>query len=222
MRLKTLWTAGLFAVAMAYLEAAVVVYLRRMYDIVDPMAGLSSFDPRISAIELGRELATLVMLGAFGWVAGTTVRSRFAYAMFAFGVWDIFYYVWLKAIVDWPQSIFDMDILFLIPLPWAGPILAPVCIAALMVAGGARIIIAESRGHATNFRPYEIAILVGGAVIVLYTFLAPSLSVLPANTHAFADMRPSTFKWPLYLIGLSLSAYAVFHGTKSTSHGPSR
>ena len=41
----------------------------------------------------------------------------------AFGIWDIFYYVFLKIIYDWPKSLFDWDILFLIPLPWWGPVI---------------------------------------------------------------------------------------------------
>ena len=53
----------------------------------------------------------------------------------AFGVWDIFYYAFLRLIVGWPQSLWDWDVLFLIPLPWWGPVLAPVAIAVLLIVG---------------------------------------------------------------------------------------
>jgi hypothetical protein len=54
----------------------------------------------------------------------------------AFGVWDIFYYVFLKVLTGWPHSLMDWDILFLLPLPWWGPVIAPVSIAVLMILWG--------------------------------------------------------------------------------------
>ena len=73
-----------------------------------------------------REAATLVMLLAVGMLAGADVAPRLGYTAIAFGVWDIFYYVFLRVIGGWPRSLFDWDILFLLPLPWWGPVLAPV------------------------------------------------------------------------------------------------
>ena len=86
--------------------------------------------------EVVREAATLVMLLAVGWLAGRTWRSRLGFTLLAFGVWDIAYYLWLVPLTAWPNSLADWDILFLIPLPWWGPVLAPVMIAALMILGG--------------------------------------------------------------------------------------
>src|SRR3990172_5513987 len=116
MQSKNLWWVGLFAIAMAYLESGVVVYLRRLYGINDLILSVPPFDPQIGAIELGRELATLVMLLAMGWVAGKKFQSRLGFAVFAFGVWDIFYYIWLRVFIGWPQTAFDPDLLFLLPL----------------------------------------------------------------------------------------------------------
>src|ERR1043166_3119153 len=84
-------------------------------------------------VELWREAATLVMLAAVGLLAGRTWRRRAGYAALAFGVWDIFYYVFLRVISGWPRTLFDWDVLFLLPLPWWGPVLAPVSIAVLMI-----------------------------------------------------------------------------------------
>ena len=112
---------------MAWVEAACVYYLRVLVDRVDPyqqnplpMVGV------LGQVELVREAATLVMLAAVGMLAGRTRRAQVGYAAVAFGIWDIFYYVFLRAIGDWPRSLFDWDILFLLPLPWWGPVLAPV------------------------------------------------------------------------------------------------
>jgi hypothetical protein len=71
----------------------------------------------LEPVELVREGATLVMLLTLGMLAGRTWRTRFGYSAIAFGVWDIFYYVFLKLISDWPKSVLDWDILFLLPLP---------------------------------------------------------------------------------------------------------
>src|SRR5215212_2780275 len=126
-----------FAAGMAWVEAACVYYLRVMVDRLDPyqtnplpMSGV------LGQVELAREAATLVMLLAVGMLAGRSARTRLGYSAIAFGVWDIFYYVFLKLIYDWPKSLFDWDILFLLPLPWWGPVLAPVSIALLMIAWG--------------------------------------------------------------------------------------
>src|SRR6266704_4240806 len=131
-------TVVIFAVAMAWVEAAVVFYLRTMVDRIEPYQPdpLPLFDP-LGVVELAREAATLVMLLTVGMLAGRTWRSRLGYTAVAFGVWDIFYYVFLKAMCGWPHSLFDWDILFLLPLPWWGPVLAPVSIALLMLLWGA-------------------------------------------------------------------------------------
>ena len=108
-----------FAVAMAWVEAAVVFYLRRLVDRIEPyQANPLPIAGDIGGAELVREAATLVMLLTVGWLAGRTGRSRFGYFVAAFGVWDIFYYVFLIPMTGWPRSLLDWDILFLIPLPW--------------------------------------------------------------------------------------------------------
>jgi len=67
---KKLWWVGLFAIAMAYVESTTVVYLRRIYGISDLILDIPPFDPALAPIEVGRELATLVMLLAVGWAFG--------------------------------------------------------------------------------------------------------------------------------------------------------
>ena len=128
-------TVVVFATAMAWVESAVVYDLRTMIDRIEP------FQPNplpiiggLGRVELVREVATLVMLFTVGLLAGRAWRSRLGYSAVAFGVWDICYYVFLKLICGWPHSLMDWDILFLMPLPWWGPVLAPVVIALLMIA----------------------------------------------------------------------------------------
>src|SRR2546426_598266 len=123
---------------MAWVEAAAVYYLRSLIGRIEPYQP----DPLPEAggfgeAEVVRELATLVMLLAVGWLAGKNARSRLGYAVVTFGLWDIFYYVFLRVITGWwPRSLSNWDILFLIPLPWWGPVWAPMSIAFLMILWG--------------------------------------------------------------------------------------
>ena len=128
---------AVFAIAMAWVESAVVYYLRTMVDRIEPYQPYPL--PVIGGLgtaEFVREAATLIMLLTVGILAGRNWRSRLGYAAVAFGIWDIFYYVFLKVMCGWPHSLLDWDILFLIPLPWWGPVLAPVSIAVLMILWG--------------------------------------------------------------------------------------
>lgn len=207
---KPLLWVGLFAVAMACLESAVVVYLRRLYGISDLILSVPPFDPQIGAIELGREAATLVMLLAVGWVAGKKFQSRLGFAIFAFGLWDIFYYIWLKVFIGWPQTLLDPDLLFLIPLPWWGPVLAPVLIALLMVVGGALLVQNEERGVTMHLTIIDWGMLAGGILLMLYAFMADALSALPADMQMLSQLRPSEFNWVVYLVGFTMLVLFVW------------
>src|SRR5580700_5988368 len=126
-----------FAVGMAWVEAASAYYLRAMTQSIDPyQAQPLPLHGRLGRIELVREAATLVMLAAVGMLAARRWQKRLAYTVIAFGGWDIFYYVFLRLMSEWPKSPFDWDVLFLLPLPWWGPVWAPVCIASLMIVWG--------------------------------------------------------------------------------------
>jgi hypothetical protein len=210
LRSKNLYWVGFYAVAMAYLESAVVVYLRRLYGIGNLMVSAPAFDAQIGAIELGRELATLVMLLSVGWIAGKKFQSRAGFMVFAFGLWDIFYYVWLKVFIGWPQTLFDQDLLFLIPLPWWGPVLAPVLIAALMCLAGALAVIGEERGAAIRLDAGTWGALILGAGVMLYAFMADALAILPADARTLSQMHPTGFAWPVFLGGLALAAFACW------------
>ncbi|HMM99996.1 MAG TPA: hypothetical protein PKC99_13375 [Anaerolineales bacterium] len=207
---KSLLWVGLFAVAMAYLESAVVVYLRRLYGINDLIQSVPPFDPQIGTIELGREAATLVMLLSVGWIAGKKFTSRLGFAVFAFGIWDIFYYIWLRVFIGWPQTLLDPDLLFLIPLPWWGPILSPVLVALLMVFGGAIMVLSEE--HEIAIRPTfaDWGALAGGILLMLYAFMTDALSALPANAQTLSQLKPSVFNWPVFLIGFAMVVLFVW------------
>src|SRR6185369_12911503 len=110
----------------------------------------------LSQAEIIREAATIVMLMTVGWLAVHNWRARFGYLLIAFGVWDIFYYVFLRILTGWPRTLLDWDVLFLIPLPWWGPVIAPMVIAVLMIAWGTLATQGDhgQRRFRTEWRPW--------------------------------------------------------------------
>ena len=207
--MRRLVPVALFACAMAYLEAAVVVYLRRLLEVVEPWRDPGVYDATIAAIEFGREAATLVMLAAVGWACGRNVRTRVAFALFAFGVWDILYYVWLKVLLGWPGSLFTPDILFLIPLPWWGPVITPVLVALVLAAAGAGVVALDDRGRAVRPRALDWALMAAGVGLILAAFMADALAALPASAEQLSGLRPGPFHWGVYVVGLALLAVGV-------------
>jgi hypothetical protein len=158
---------AVFAIAMAFVEAAVVVYLRALFHIAGGLVtsapdakdvwfsvpfftllkpgALASVlpQPRIAYTEVAREAATIVMLVCVGWLAGRTPRSRGAFFLAMFGVWDVAYYAFLRVLVGWPGSLKTLDVLFLIPGPWVSPVSLPLSISAAMIAGAVLLLRGE-------------------------------------------------------------------------------
>lgn len=188
--------AGVFAIAMAFLEASVVVYLRALYYPGGFSFPLVRIPERMILIECGRELATIVMLVSVSLWLGSTRWSRFGWFAFVFGVWDLFYYMWLRLLLKWPATLLDPDILFLIPIPWIAPVIAPIAIALTMCVIGVALVVVER--HGPVYRPGVAAWALGvlGTAILLYTFMH--------DVNASLRLQlPSPFPYWLLVIGLA-------------------
>jgi hypothetical protein len=157
-------------------------------------------------MEAWREAATIVMLVAVGWLAGRNKVDRLAYGMFAFGMWDIWYYVWLKVLIDWPASLLSLDTLFLIPLTWWGPVIAPMLIAAKMCVVAVLAVVRMEHGEPLRITPMRVGIVASGGLLTLYVFMADSLGALLQNRMDWATLRSGPFQWPLFLVALALMA----------------
>jgi hypothetical protein len=204
------WTVFAFAVAMAWVESAVVYYLRTHIDRIvpyqpNPLPIIGGLGP----VEMGREVATILMLFTVGALAGRTWRARIGYAVVAFGVWDIFYYVFLKLMCGWPHSLTDWDILFLLPLPWWGPVLAPMLIAGLMIFWGTLASQFE-RSHPPSLSNWGVWVLnFIGMALALYVFMADAIRVSGGGVEALRNLLPTYFNWPLFGVALVLMAAPV-------------
>ena len=201
---------ALYAVAMAWVEAAAVYYLRSLIDRIEPyQPGPLPEAGEFGEAELVRELATMVMLPAVGWLAGKKALSRLGYAVFAFGLWDIFYYVFLRVITGWPRSLLDWDILFLIPLPWWGPVWAPMSIAFLMILWGTFVTQFERCFACFGSNWKSLAPGGAGVALALFVFMADAIRTANKGMDALRAMLPSGFNWPLFSIALALMAWPV-------------
>ncbi len=195
---RALWV-GVYAIAMAAVESAVVVYLRALHEGAAPASVLQYELPmRFISIEVGREVATLVMLMAVATISGRNAWERFLYFVLAFGVWDIFYYVWLWVFIGWPPSLLTWDILFLIPVPWLGPVIAPVVVSLCLVGGSlwllSRPVLRLSR------RAWALAIV--GGILVLLSFTVD-------YHYALLRTDPARFRWELFLPGIVIGVVGV-------------
>jgi len=196
-----------FAAAMAWVEAACVYYLRVMVDRVEPYQP----DPLpirgiLGEVELVREGATLLMLAMTGTLAGRSWRARLSYAAITFGFWDILYYVFLRIMSGWPTSLLDWDILFLLPLPWWGPVLAPVCMATLMIVWGTVVTQGRERFPATGFIWAWWGVSSAGILLALGIFMADSIRALPGGPDTVRQVLPAAFNWPVFGAALLLMA----------------
>lgn len=190
---KLLWIF-LFAAAMAYLEAAVVVYLRLIFYPGGFDFPLVTGPTSIILIELGREAATIIMLVAIGFFCGRSKIERFAYLIISFGLWDILYYVWLKVQIGWPPSLFTWDILFLIPLPWVGPCIAPILVSIALIAGGLWVIKQEESGSNTVFPAWVWWAEIFAGLIIIASFIWDFKNIIAGGI-------PHRFRWEIFAIG---------------------
>lgn len=180
-------------------------------------------------VELWREAATIVMLAAVGALAGRKKGERFAYFVYAFAIWDLIYYVVLKLSLNWPESLLTWDILFLLPVPWIAPVLAPCIIAVTMIAFSLLAI-----RHATDTRdvhivPRERLLIIAGSLVVIFSFTVdwiryegPTiLDNIAAHRQIDAHVGsfvPTHFPWWIYIAGevLMLIALMLFRNRLRT------
>lgn len=223
--ISTVFWLTFFSIAMGFLETAVVIYLREIYYPDGFGFPLVAMAHDVAVVEFWREAATLVMLLGMGMIAGKTKAQRLAYFIYCFAVWDIFYYVFLKVLLGWPDSLFTWDILFLIPVPWVGPVITPVIVATGMIILALGILHYDHRGKkAMPVLKEWILLLAGSLVIVLswtwdyYRYIIKTNSDTGVWTlsgkeelfEAATDYVPQEFNWWLFAAGVIIFLSGIY------------
>ncbi len=206
----------LFAIAMALFESAVVIYLRELMYPDGFSFPLSPIHPHLLLTEVLREAATLVMLICIGLLSGNRFSERFAWFIYSFAIWDIFYYIFLKLLLGWPESLMTWDVLFLIPATWTGPVLTPLILCIIMIVFAWFILSASEKGIDTRIDGIEWGGLLVGSGIIVAAFMADYLKHMlktftPAELLQTGDPRimevaqvyvPDSFPWLLFGAGI--------------------
>jgi len=218
--MRTVVWVCIFSIAMAALEAAVVVYLRALYYPEGFTVAFKIIEEDILKVELLRELATLIMLLSVGYLSGSNFKDRLAYFLLSFAIWDIFYYTWLRVLIDWPPSVMEWDILFLIPFTWLGPVLAPLLCSVTMI--GLALVLLTNTRHV--YRPVWI-FLIAGSALILYTFMEDYARLIIENgllseypellknadfLRLAAEFFPQRFNWLLFSVGELLLLTGIY------------
>jgi len=201
---KHLFWLMVWGILFGYLEAAVVVYLREIYYPEGFTLSLIIMEKRIMLTEVMREAATLLILWATVCLAYRKLQSRMAAFIVLFGIWDIFYYVFLKLLLGWPASLETWDILFLIPVPWVGPVWAPLLVSIGLVFAGTTILVYNHQNRFLHFGRKMILLELLAALFIIISFIIPGPSVMEQGL-------PAPFPYGLFLTGFLLGTGAFLY-----------
>lgn len=214
---KTISWLIVFAIAMAFLESAVVVYLRELYFPEGFTFPMNPIKTNIAIVEFWREIATIIMLAGIGILVGKSSFHRFAFFLLVFAIWDIFYYVFLYVLLGWPESLFTWDVLFLVPVPWVGPVITPVIISTLMIVLAALIIRLNVR-----IKFIELGLLLIGSLVVIFSWIldycnfifqkSTEIWTISSTEELFGTSNqyiPNSFNWYIFFFGAILIILSI-------------
>jgi hypothetical protein len=159
-----------YGIAMGFLEAAVVVYLRELYYPDGFSFPLIQIPARTAVAEIVREATTVVMLLSVAMLAGRDALDRFFVFALLFGVWDLVYYLALYLFLGWPESLLTWDVLFLIPVPWVAPVLYPALVSALLILGYLMFETIRSSGRTVRTTRSEWMVATVGCLVLIVSF----------------------------------------------------
>lgn len=240
MKPKTILWITIFAVSMGYFESAIVIYLRQVVYPGGFAFPLKPITQDLAITEIIREAFSLLMLLSVSILTGKSTIRSFAYFLFSFAVWDIFYYVFLKALINWPESLMTMDVLFLLPVTWIGPVITPIILSVIMIIFALLMLYFSSYHEHTQLKLREILILIFGALIVIVSFTADYTNFildhyslgqiwsLPTKSlfELSVEYYPENFYWSIYwfgvmiiLTGIGLYTYRNILVIKQTKRG---
>ena len=222
MERKPFFTATVFAVSMGFFESAVVVYLRAIAYPGGFSFPLQPLNDTIALTELIREVFSMLMLLSVAQLISKNRNERLAWFIYNFAVWDITYYLFLKLILGWPASLLTMDILFLIPFIWTGPVIAPVLLSGLMIWLAVLILRFNKPLKRVKIVSLELWSFIAGSFIVFFSFTLDYLiyffkhgrdfwHLLSMNLHHKLSVNyiPVKFYWIIFGVGFLVLSFGI-------------
>ena len=215
MNYKTLIWSAIFAISMGFFERSVVIYLREIAYPDGFSFPLQTIKHPLLLIEIFREIFSLIMLISIAFLIGKRGIERFAWFLYNFAIWDIFYYIFLKIFIGWPESFFTMDLLFMVPVVWTGPVLAPIIASVIMILLSIALINFSSKIRYLHFKVKELFFLILGSILIFTSFTINQFiygrEINIANSESsIRNYNSEKFFWPIFVIGIILIIYSIF------------
>jgi hypothetical protein len=209
-----------YAIAMGYLESAVVIYLRQTaFGNPVQVFPIRFLAPQLGVVEFVREAATIIMLLVIGYLAGKNRFQRSMFFIYSFAIWDIFYYLFLRMFTGWPASFADFDVLFLIPVIWVSPVICPILISLLLTMTSTILILLSTKREDLRVNPVNLELLLLGSAILFYSFTEQILRVLCYHgPKGLEHFTPVVFDWSLFSIGFLILCITAMKTVKECFH----
>lgn len=221
---KTILLLAVFSIAMGFFESSVVIYLRYLYYPEGFQFPLAAIPPNVALVEFFREAATIIMLVVIGIITGRSITERFSFFLFSFAVWDVCYYIFLKVFLNWPESFLTWDILFVIPVPWVGPVLAPCLVSLTMILLTVLVVYFHERDMQITISSKEWVLFVAGSLIIITSFTWSYFAYIlhhgdisiwtPMSENGlFSEVSsyvPERFNWLLFGVGELLVLTGIY------------
>ena len=196
-----LWLT-LFTITFGFCESALVYYLHDLFYPDGFSYPFLPFHTKMLIVDMVREIAATLVIVVVVCMAARGLWRRFALFMYVFGLWEILYYAWLYLLEGWPKSLLSNDLIFLVPVPWSGPVLAPLLISVFLILSAAVIIYFELKTgrFAPGWVPPALTLL--GWALMLYAFMVDFMKV-------YERQIPGPYRWDLFAVGMALWAAAI-------------
>jgi len=208
---------------MGYIESAVVIYMREILYPEGFQFPLAPIETQLAITEIIREIATLIVLLCIGMITGRTFTEKFAWFLYSFAIWDIFYYVFLKILIGWPESLMTWDILFLVPVTWVGPVITPLIVSVTMILSAMILVFYNEKNEMVKINRIEWALFITGSLILILSwtwdysgyilehFTFREIWTVPSEDlyRIAGQYIPRKFNWGLFWIGEVIIATGI-------------
>ncbi|MBV8865252.1 MAG: hypothetical protein JO210_07610 [Acidobacteriaceae bacterium] len=114
--------------------------------------------------------------------------------LICFGIWDVTFYLFLRLLLHWPASLLTWDILFLVPVPWTGPVIAPILVSVSMFGSGLVLLSREYDNNPVQLARWRWSLVLLGAVLILIAFMWDFRNTATGG-------YPNPFNWLLFAVG---------------------